>query len=297
MAGELRSRIPEISSLILFVISALFATFLSSLMISSGVESPPSSGTQGASYIIYYLIAAIVFSAVVILLGRRKIASILRWIFLAVIAYVVFYVWLFLGAYIAQTYLEYYIMLFAAPAIMVILLIFKNEWYVVDAAGFFLVAGISAIWSLIIGVWASVAFLIVFAVYDYIAVYRTKHMVSLARVAVNEKLPLLFVFPGEKGVKMSEVTMSDGSTDKGGHKMLLLGFGDMVFPSIMVVASYLYGRTNPIPFLLLPLLGAIAGMSVLLFTKVARPAPGLPLINGGAVSGFLIAYLVFHIIL
>ncbi len=296
MASALRERVPEASSLILFVISALFATFLSSLIISSGAESPPSSGTQGASYIIYYLIAAIVFSAIVIFLGRRRFASILRWIFLAVIAYVVFYVWIFVGAYIAQTYLQYYIMLFAAPAIMVLLLIFKNEWYVVDAAGFFLVAGVSAIWSLIIGVWASVAFLAVFAIYDYIAVYRTKHMVSLAKVAMNEKLPLLFVFPGEKGVKMSEVKMGDG-LEKGGHKMLLLGFGDMVFPSIMVVASYLYGKTDPIPFLLFPLAGALIGMGLLLFTKVARPAPGLPLINGGAISGFLIAFLIFRVLM
>lgn len=296
MAGELRSKVPEVSSLILFVISALFATFLSSLIIGSGVESPPSSGTEGASYIIYYLVAAIVFSAVVIFLGRKKIASLLRWVFLAVIAYVVFYVWIFLGAYIAQTYLQYYIMLFAAPAIMVLLLIFKNEWYVVDTAGFFLVAGVSAIWSLIIGVWASVAFLAVFAIYDYIAVYRTKHMVSLAKVAVNERLPLLFVFPGEKGVKLKDVKMGDG-TEKGGQKMLLLGFGDMVFPSIMVVASYLYGKSNPLPFLLFPLVGALIGMGVLLFTKVARPAPGLPLINGGAISGFLLAYLIFSILL
>ena len=296
MAGALKSKVPEVSSLILFVISALFATFLSSLIIESGAQAPPTSGTQGSFYIIYYLVAAIAFSAVVIYLGRKRIASILRWVFLAIIAYIVFYVWIFIGAYIAQTYLEYYIMLFAAPAIMVLLLIFKNEWYVVDAAGFFLVAGVSAIWSLIIGVWASVAFLVVFAIYDYIAVYRTKHMVSLAKVAVNEKLPLLFVFPGERGVKMKDVKMADGA-DKGEHKMLLLGFGDMVFPSIMVVASYLYGKANPIPFLLFPLIGAIIGMGVLLFTKVARPAPGLPLINGGAVSGFLIAYLVFTVLL
>lgn len=295
MANALRNKLPEVSSLILFVISALFATFLSSLIIGTGVETAPSSGTQGAPYIIFYLIAAIVFSVVVIFLGRRKIASILRWVFLAIIAYVVFYVFIFLGAYVAQTYLQYYIILFAAPAIMVLLLIFKNEWYVVDAAGFFLVAGVSAIWSLIIGVWASAAFLAVFAVYDYIAVYRTKHMVSLAKVAVNENLPLLFVFPGEKGVKMKDVKMGDG-LDKGEHKMLILGFGDMVFPSIMVVASYLYGGADSILFMLFPLVGALIGMGVLMFTQVARPAPGLPLINGGAISGFLLAFLLLRVL-
>lgn len=262
----------------------------------SGVQSAPSSGTAGVSYVIFYLIAALVFSAVVIFLGRKRLAGVLRWIFIAVIGYVVFYVWIYIGAFIAQTYLQYYIMIFAAPAIMVLLMIFKNEWYVVDAAGFFLVSGIASIWGLIIGVWASVVFLIVFAIYDYIAVYRTKHMVSLARVAVDEKLPLLFVFPGEKGLKIKDLKLGEGG-EKGGKKVLLLGFGDMVFPSIMVVSSALYGGANFVPFLVLPLIGSLIGMILLLFTQVAKPAPGLPMINTGAVSGFLVAFLVFSVIL
>lgn len=296
MTKAIRSRLPEISSILLFIFSSLFATFLSLLIIDSGLQPAPSSPTAGASYIIYYLVAALVFSGIVIFLGRKKLAGILRWVFIAVIAYVVFYVWLYLGAFIAQTELQYYIIIFAAPAIMVLLMIFKNEWYVVDAAGFFLVSGVASIWGLVIGVWASVGFLLVFAIYDYIAVYRTKHMVSLARVAVDEKLPLLFVFPGEKGLKLKDLNLSE-SGEKGDKKVLLLGFGDMVFPSIMVVSSAIYGQANFLAFLLLPLIGSIIGMALLLFTKVSKPAPGLPMINGGAVSGFLVAFLVFQVLL
>lgn len=289
-------KLPEISSLSLFIVSTLFATFLSYLIVESGIQTAPSSGTAGISYILYYIIAALVFSGIVIYLGRKRMAGILRWVFLAVIAYVVFYEWLYIGAFIAQNYLQYYIMVFAAPAIMVILMIFKNEWYVVDAAGFFLVSGVSSIWGLLIGVWASVAFLVVFAVYDYIAVYKTKHMVSLAKVAVNEKLPLLFVFPGEKGVKLKDLNLGEGG-QKGDQKVLLLGFGDMVFPSIMVVSSALYGGSDFLPFFIFPLIGSIVGMSVLLFTKISKPAPGLPMINSGAVSGFLLAFLIFRVLL
>ena len=296
MGKTIRNKLPEISSILLFTVSSLFATFLSFIIIGSGLEPAPSSGTSGISYILYYLIAALVFSGVVIYLGRKRMAGILRWVFLAIIAYVVFYVWVYLGAFIAQTELQYYIIIFAAPAIMVLLMIFKNEWYVVDAAGFFLVSGVASIWGVVIGVWASVAFLIVFAIYDYIAVYRTKHMVSLARVAVNEKLPLLFVFPGEKGVKLKDLNLGEGG-QKGDRKVLLLGFGDMVFPSIMVVSSAIYGQADFMPFLLFPLIGSIIGMAVLLFTKVSKPAPGLPMINSGAVSGFLLAFLIFRILL
>ncbi len=296
MVRALRKKLPEISSILLFVVSSTFATFLAVLIIDSGLQSPPSSPTAGASYIVFYLLAALVFSGFVIFLGRRNLGRLLRWIFIGVIAYVVFYVWLYLGAFIAQTELQYLIIIFAAPAIMVLLMIFKNEWYVVDAAGFFLVAGVASLWGLIIGVWAAVGFLVAFAIYDYIAVYRTKHMVSLAKVAIDDKLPLLFVFPGEKGVKMKDLKMSE-TGEKGDQKVLFLGFGDMVFPAIMVVSSAIYGRPDIIPFMLFPLIGAIIGMGLLFFTSISKPAPGLPMINTGAVSGFLIAFLIFRIIL
>lgn len=289
-----RKKLPEISSLILFAISSSFATYLALLIIDSGIQSPPSSTTSGAPYILFYLIAAVLFSGVVIFLGRKNLGKVIRWVFIGVIAYVVFYVWLYLGAFIAQNEIQYLIIIFAAPAIMVLLMIFRNEWYTVDAAGFFLVAGISSLWGLIIGVWASVGFLAVFAVYDYIAVYRTKHMVSLARVAMDDKLPLLFVFPGEKGVKMKDLNLSE-SGQKGERKVLLLGFGDMVFPGIMVVSSAVYGRPDIFPFMLFPMVGALIGMAVLLFTKVSKPAPGLPMINSGAIAGFVLVFLLFKV--
>lgn len=289
-----RRKLPEISSILLFIASSVFATYLALLIIDSGLQNPPSSPTAGASYIIFYLIAALVFSGVVIFLGRRNLGKLLRWIFIGVIAYVVFFVWVYLGAFIAQNEVQYMIIIFAAPAIMVLLMIFKNEWYVIDAAGFFLVAGVSSIWGLIIGVWASVGFLVAFAIYDYIAVYRTKHMVSLAKVAVDDKLPLLFVFPGEKGVKMKDLNLSE-TGEKEGKKVLFLGFGDMVFPSIMVVTSAIYGRPDTLPFMLFPMVGAMVGMAVLLFTKVSKPAPGLPMINAGAISGFLLVFLLYRI--
>lgn len=296
MLKAIRNRLPEISSLLLFVVSTVFATFLSLLIIESGLQSPPSSPTAGASYIVYYLVAALVFSGIVIYLGRKKRASILRWVFIGVIAYIVFYVWAFLGAFIAQTQLQYNIIIFAAPAIMVLLMVFKNEWYVVDAAGFFMVSGVASIWGIVIGVWASVAFLAVFAVYDYIAVYRTKHMVSLAKVAMDEQLPLLFIFPGERGVKLKDLKLGEDG-GKGERKVLLLGFGDMVFPSIMVVSSAIYGRADIVPFFALPLIGSLIGMFLLYFTKVSKPAPGLPMINTGAISGFLIAFLIFRVLI
>ena len=46
-------------------------------------------------------------------------------------------------------------------------------------------------------------------------------------------------------------------------------------------------------FATLPLLGAVVGMIILFFFVSSRPAPGLPLINSGAIGGFLIAFAIF----
>ena len=280
------------------IASSLLATFMSISLIAVSPGVQAKSPTSGLTYVAYYLIAALAFTAVVIFIGRRRFGNLLRWVFIAVIAYVTFYVWSILGLYIAQTYAEYYAISFAAPAIMVVLLIFKYEWYVVDVAGFFLSAGVASIWATIIGVWSSVLFLAVFAIYDYIAVYRTKHMISLAGTAMDSRLPMLFVFPSEKGTRMDGMSFPKTSappSERTGSGTFILGFGDIVFPCIMVASSALYGQQNLIPFLLLPLAGAIAGIMVLLFTKVSRPAPGLPFINSGAIAGFIVAFLAFRV--
>lgn len=76
--------------------------------------------------------------------------------------------------------------------------------------------------------------------------------------------------------------------------MLMLGFGgDVALPSILVVSSAVYGISHPLPFIGLPLAGALAGMAFLFFFNKNRPAPGLPYINTGAILGFLIAFFMY----
>ena len=104
---------------------------------------------------------------------------------------------------------------------------------------------------------------------------------------------MLFVFPSRKGVKLDSIRFNENDTHD--NKALLLGFGDIVFPCIMVVSSAMYGKADIIPFMLFPMIGGIAGMLILFFTNVSRPAPGLPYINTGAVAGFLAAFLIFRI--
>lgn len=291
MRNLLRLRVAEFSTLVIFVLSSLFAIYLASILRAQNSGFSNTTPTSGISTVLVYLVFAIAVTFFILYLARKKKMRIMRAIFLFLIIYVVFYVFLIVGTVIANTYLEYYIIIIAAPLIYGYFLIFRNNWMVTNLAGFFLSAGVSAVWGIIIGIWAAIIFLVAFAVYDYISVYKTKHMVSLAEVAINESLPLLFVMPTRKGVRLEDVKIDQ----EGDRKALMLGFGDVALPSIMVVSSAVFGHEHILWFILLPLIGGLIGMIILFSDLVKKPAPGLPLINSGVILGFLVAYLIFSV--
>ncbi|MEM0127790.1 MAG: presenilin family intramembrane aspartyl protease, partial [Thermoplasmatales archaeon] len=104
---------------------------------------------------------------------------------------------------------------------------------------------------------------------------------------------MLFIFPSEPTSGQVKIELTDEGVKE--HSAMALGFGDIAFPGIMVVASWVYGRGVgfSIPFLILPLLGGIVGMLYLMFGNVKKPAPGLPFLNTGVIAGSLLAYLIF----
>ena len=287
----------QLTSLILFIVSSIFAVYLASIAYSIQPSIAANSTTSGFGYVVYYLVAAIVFSVALIFLARRFKLNFLKWLFVAAIALMVFYVFNYLGLVIANTYDEYYAIIIAAPVIMVLALIFHNRWYVVNIAGFFLTSGMAFVLGLLLGLWAAAVFLAAFAIYDYISVYKTKHMIGLAKIAIDRDLPMLFVFPTDFSKKVGKIEITDEGVAE--HAAMALGFGDVAFPGIMVVASAIYGLkiNHFIPFFILPLLGGVAGMIYLVLGNVKKPAPGLPFLNTGVIAGTLLSYLIFVVIL
>ncbi len=301
--------LPEFSSLFLFAAASLFAVFISYYLQLIGQAPSSSSGSTGLYSILLYIVVTIIFSFVVIYLTRKKKLHVIKIVFLFLTAYIIFYVSLIIGdAFYSAVYMVYYplgpdllntavtlanydfyIIWIGTPAVLMYYLIQRNEWYITNIAGFLMSAGLASLWGLLLNVWYAVALLVIFAVYDYISVYRTKHMISLAKAAVDEKLPMLFVFPGSRGFTMKDVSW-DNRSDEG---VMMLGFGDVALPSILVASSAIYGMATSLAFVFFPLIGGIAGMSALLFLGVKKPAPGLPFINAGTILGFLAAFLIF----
>ena len=163
------------------------------------------------------------------------------------------------------------------------LLLFKYpEWYVLDATGLIIGGGAAAIFGISLGILPVLLLLIILAVYDAIAVYKTKHMVSLAESVIDLRLPILFVLPRKWSFSlMKGDEMEDG---------FFMGLGDAIIPSVLVVSSFVtYELATPT---LGALIGTLAGYAVLsTIAGRGKPHAGLPFLNSGAILGFAIGYM------
>jgi presenilin-like A22 family membrane protease len=178
------------------------------------------------------------------------------------------------------------------PTLAVLLLLrYYPEWYIVDAFGILVCAGISAIFGVSMTTLPALLLLAVLAVYDAISVYKTRHMVSLAEGVIKIKAPLLFVVPKsrEYSFRKDQATVSSQAT--GNRGAYFLGLGDAIIPTILVISANWFLSAPAILGVNLPALGAMigtyVGFLVLMKTSRDKPQAGLPFLNSGAILGFL----------
>lgn len=186
------------------------------------------------------------------------------------------------------------------------LLWFYPEWYIIDAVGVLVAAGAAGIFGISFGILPSLLLLIAFAVYDAIAVYRTKHMLDLADSVLELRLPIMFVVPKTRGYSFLEETRRVGKDAADAAKeqpreAMFMGLGDAVIPGVLVVSSLTFldtavggvaGMSAPLAVAFATLAGSFVGfLALMYFVMKGRPHAGLPLLNGGAIAGFLLALL------
>lgn len=129
---------------------------------------------------------------------------------------------------------------------------------------------------------AIVLLLPVFAVYDYIAVYKTKHMVRMAKEMMRSQAVMGFIIPQHLA------DLQNGSGRDPSRKYIVVGSGDAVFPLIFigVVAS---GGMFPALFMgAFSILGFFLAFFLLMRQRTRRPIPALPPIALLLLVGYLI---------
>lgn len=183
----------------------------------------------------------------------------------------------------------------ALAAIATILMYTYPEWYVIDALGLILAAGVASIFGVSLGTIPVIILLVILAVYDAISVYKTKHMITLAEGVMDLKTPILFVIPKKRSY--SFIKEGIGKIGEGEERSaFIIGMGDLIIPSVLVVSANVFtGGVKYLGLFNLPAIGAmigsVAGLCVLLhFVMSGKPQAGLPPLNGGTILGFLIGW-------
>jgi presenilin-like A22 family membrane protease len=176
------------------------------------------------------------------------------------------------------------------------LLYFYPEWYIIDVLGVLISAGVASIFGISLAILPVLVLLVLLAVYDAISVYKTKHMITLAEGVLEMKTPILVVVPKKRDYSFRSEGLDIGR-DKEERGAFVMGMGDLIMPSILVISSYVFVPAPPVVWVLsYPTLGAIAGslvgLSALLYlVNTGKPQAGLPPLNGGAIIGFLLGCL------
>ncbi|ELZ16707.1 hypothetical protein C477_15065 [Haloterrigena salina JCM 13891] len=109
--------------------------------------------------------------------------------------------------------------------------------------------------------------------------------------------------PRPDGASMADETDADSAADGDDaleRDALFIGLGDAVIPTVLVASAayFLEAGTLDVPVISLnvpalgALIGTIAGLLVLMYMVLkGRPHAGLPLLNGGAIAGYLVGAL------
>jgi presenilin-like A22 family membrane protease len=125
--------------------------------------------------------------------------------------------------------------------------------------------------------------LLVFSIYDFIAVYKTKHMVKMAREMLEAKI----IF----GLIVSQ-NVSDFKADlkevEPGGRFLILGGGDVAFPLLLSASLVPSGIFNPLIVAAFSLIGLFLSFYVFASQKVRQPIPALPPIALFSIIGYLV---------
>ena len=275
--------------ILLMAATNVFALLLINPMQNAGLfafEDPESIVN-----VVYFLFMMLVVTAVMLILIRKKIRVIISVILAISLAMVIYYV--------AFALLSPFIPNIAAHitgAVIgiggILLLKFYPEWFVIDAVGLITSAGCAAIFGISLSPLPVVVLLILLVVYDYVAVHKTKHMLTLADGVMQQKMPIMFLVP--KKLKYSYAregfAIQDKKEERGAY---MLGLGDVIFPGVLVVSAQVFCDGLNVFGLALPSLGALAGavLGMILLAipmRSGKPQPGLPLINGCAIVGFII---------
>lgn len=147
------------------------------------------------------------------------------------------------------------------------------------------VAGIGSVLGLSILPKTVVIIMIVLSFYDVVAVYITKHMVSMAKNMMEAGAIFGFIIPSEiKGLFLNK----QEAQAQMGEKFMILGSGDVGLPVVLVSSMVQYGVVGAIIVAIFSLVGLLATHLIFVNQKERKPMAALPPIATMSIIGYLL---------
>lgn len=269
-----------------------------------GVERPIATPNVSVAMIVIAIIFGTVLALILLHFSWIRVWK--SWFFFA----------LLLGMTISLSAFVFFSMAFSIALLLVLLRMFFPNVVTHNLVELLMYPGISAIFVPILNIQSTIILLIIISLYDAYAVWKSKHMIVLAKLQSKAgNFAGLFLpvkdsdakkYSGEKMQKMhiassSAFNSSEDSSKIAGNssvvkhqRIALLGGGDIAFPQIFAGVVFIQSGLLTSLF---SIAGATLGLFVLLIIgKKNRFYPAMPFITAGCLFGWAIGLLILFII-
>lgn len=260
----------------------------------------PEVKNQSTSFI-YITLAVLIGTALVLLLIKFNKQFIWKLWFFAT-------VWLTLS--IAFAAFINSIVAAVLALVISVLKLYKPGLIVQNLSEIFIYGGLAAIFVPMINLFAAFMLLIVISAYDFVAVFKTKHMVKLAKfqseskvfagllipygkgkISVKQKISQKFAIKKQKTSGMSDKNLARKSVAVlgGGDIGFTLIFAGVVMKGLMLHEAILTGFLKT---LIVPFFVSLALLILLLKGEQNKFYPAMPVLSFGCLIGYLIVLVV-----
>jgi presenilin-like A22 family membrane protease len=165
--------------------------------------------------------------------------------------------------------------------------IIKPNFWIQNLSELFIYGGLAAIFAPLFNIFSGIILLILIALYDAYAVWKSKHMIKLAKSQAKSKMFAGLLIPYQIGrIKKSELA----KVKKVKVRTAMLGGGDIGFP--LIFAGIILKEMGLWQSLVIPFFAAL-GLGILFWKANEKKFyPAMPFISAGCLIGLGIVWLI-----
>ena len=247
------------------------------------IERPPM---EERSSFVFIISAVIIGTLIVLLLVKFKKTFLWKlWFFLAVVLCLSISLSAFINPYIALL----------LGVVLAGFKIFRPNVIIHNLTEIFVYGGLAAIFVPVMNIFAVIMLLILISIYDFIAVFKIKHMITMAKFQTDSKVfaGLLIPYKGAPDIKAKKGVKVQGTV-----RTAILGGGDIGFPLLfagVVMKGLMVDNGLLIGFLkslIIPVFTSFALLFLLTKGKKDKFYPAMPVLSIGCLLGYAVIWLV-----